>query len=373
MSKKFLSSFKLFLLISIVLGFSGCGGSDDNSGGGSSEESRTITIVDGYIKDAIVTDADGNVASQKDASKGTYIFSKTQKYPITTTGGVFVDTGESFDIVMTAQSGNVVSPITTIVADDTSMLNNLATTLSLSNNSDLTADYMNSNNADVAKLAQLCYGVIKDGETAKTKFKTRLQNGSDTNLDSLINNVSREDINNSSIKVFLRTVKNYSGEASDIETSLKTEKTNIGYSYDLNGSLTNLTNLITAYTNAYNANPNSSTTKDYELKLKYANTSGITDFFGLFKFNTNFNVDISAWDTSSVTSMYSTFDKAPKFNQDISTWDTSNVTSMQYMFYLATDFDQDLSGWNVKKVTSHDPFAPDTTYANKTDKHPKWP
>ncbi len=369
MSKKLLNSFKLFLLISIILGFSGCGGSDDSSGGGSSEESRTVTIVDGYIKDAIVSDADGNIASQKDASTGKYIFAKTPTYPITTTGGVFVDTGESFDIVMTAQSGNVVSPITTIVADDTSMLNNLATTLSLSNNSDLTADYMSNNNADVAKLAQLCYAMLKDNETARTKFKTRLQSGSDSSLTSLINNVVKNDSNNSTVKAFLNTVKNYNGEAKDIETSLKDEKAYIGNSHSV-ADKDALTTLIAEYSTAYDNNPNSATTKALELKLRYADVTAVTDFSAIFNNRFSFNVDISAWDTSNVTNMAGTFATAVSFNQDISGWDTSKVTNMAGTFNGAANFDQDISGWDVSSVAVKNNFSAGSKINEDSSKRP---
>jgi len=102
----------------------------------------------------------------------------------------------------------------------------------------------------------------------------------------------------------------------------------------------------------------------------------VTNMFGIFRQDTAFNQNISAWNTSSATTMYSMFEGAEafdqdigewdlssvtdingmfngalSFNQDISSWDTSKVTDMSYVFYMATSFAQNIGAWNISSVT----------------------
>jgi uncharacterized repeat protein (TIGR02543 family) len=81
-------------------------------------------------------------------------------------------------------------------------------------------------------------------------------------------------------------------------------------------------------------------------------TSGITDMEAMFRGNTSFNQDISAWDTSNVTNMEGLFAHALNFNQNIGTWDTSNVKDMVEMFLGANSFDQDIGSWDTRNVTN---------------------
>ena len=78
---------------------------------------------------------------------------------------------------------------------------------------------------------------------------------------------------------------------------------------------------------------------------------GITDMSEMFKNNTTFNQDISAWDTSLVTNMISMFNGASAFNRNISSWNTSSVIDMSFMFAFTTTFNQSLENWNTSKVT----------------------
>lgn len=80
------------------------------------------------------------------------------------------------------------------------------------------------------------------------------------------------------------------------------------------------------------------------------NTSGVTDFSGIFRNAINFNQDISNWNTESVLNMSNMFRGASSFNQDIGGWNTERVTNMSYMFHEATSFNHDISKWNTSKV-----------------------
>jgi len=114
-------------------------------------------------------------------------------------------------------------------------------------------------------------------------------------------------------------------------------------------------------------------------------TSACTNFYGMFGFCNNFNVDVSgwtipsalgpvnmgqmfkscdvfnhsidAWDVSAVTNMTEMFADAFAFNQGFPTWDTGNVTDMSYMFAATFGtgfgvFNGDISGFDTSKVTT---------------------
>lgn len=107
-------------------------------------------------------------------------------------------------------------------------------------------------------------------------------------------------------------------------------------------------------------------------------TSACTNFYGMFGFCNNFNIDISgwtiptalgpvdmgqmlkscdlfnhdldSWDVSAVTNMTEMFVDCFVFDQDFPTWDTGNVTDMSYMFgatYGIGVFNGDISGFDV--------------------------
>lgn len=79
-------------------------------------------------------------------------------------------------------------------------------------------------------------------------------------------------------------------------------------------------------------------------------TSNVTDMSGLFKFQKEFNDDISQWNVSSVNDMSEMFYEANAFNRPLNSWDVSNVSNMEGMFAKATVFNQWLNDWNISKV-----------------------
>jgi surface protein len=83
-------------------------------------------------------------------------------------------------------------------------------------------------------------------------------------------------------------------------------------------------------------------------------TTLVTYMKELFKDDSKFNKDISAWDVSQVANMEAMFFSANEFNQDISKWDVSQVTNMKQMFTNSTSFNQNIAEWDVGKVTNMD-------------------
>ncbi len=153
---------------------------------------------------------------------------------------------------------------------------------------------------------------------------------------------------------------NYSGDDSFTfkvnDGTVDSNVTDINITVSNSAKLTNqsLKDLVNNYTQAYNNDPNSQETKEYEQQLINADTSGVTDMSKLFGGLANFNVDISNWNTSNVTRMNDMFSGAASFNQNINNWDTSNVTDMSWMFHADTSFNQAIGSWNTSKVTDMD-------------------
>jgi hypothetical protein len=142
-----------------------------------------------------------------------------------------IDTNTTFDINLTAYSGTVISPITTIIGNDTTIQNNLLTTMNIPSGV-LSRDYVDANDTDVAKLSQLCYAMLKD-INATTKFKARLTNGSENNITALIDKAITEDsntsVNQDGIVNFLTTLKTHTGSVKDFERDLQAKKNTISF------------------------------------------------------------------------------------------------------------------------------------------------
>ena len=154
--------------------------------------------MDGYIKDATLKDASGQVATYS-GSGGRYTFSSSPVYPLTLTGGRYEDTNDTFDINLTAQSGEVISPITTFLENNSTLLEKLANLGLVGNPStynDFAKDYVESNDIDLAKLSQLLYVVLKY-PSLTSSFKQSIENN--TSLDTIdkLFTLAEVDINSS--------------------------------------------------------------------------------------------------------------------------------------------------------------------------------
>lgn len=199
-----------------------------------SDTSVEVTVVDGYIKNATVTDKVGQTATY--TSTGKYSFSNNPVYPISSTGGSLEDTNTSFDIDMSVSDGisKVISPITTFLGTNSTLLSKFANLgLGASTLDEFSVDYVNTENTNLAKLAQLLYVIQRDSSLTST-FKTSVENNSSLSSLNDLFSLASSDVNSTlsgediiRANSLLTAISNYSGTVANIETSLDTYKQNL--------------------------------------------------------------------------------------------------------------------------------------------------
>jgi hypothetical protein len=216
-----------FTLASLLL-FSSCGWPTANESG-----AKTITAVDGYIKDATVTDSSGQVAKYL-GKNGKYKFAQKPTYPITLKGGALEDTDVAFDIEMTAESGSVVSPITTFI-NGSELIRKKLTSLgfqTITSNKGFAIDYINKNNQNLAKLSQLLYVMLRD-ENLADELKSILRGitGSNHRLNDLFkmaHSVMDKSLYTRNDKIankeLLISIQNFKGPVEDMEGFIEKKK-----------------------------------------------------------------------------------------------------------------------------------------------------
>jgi hypothetical protein len=224
---KLRNSITMLLITTAILLLTACSGGDSAVDGGGSA-SNTVTAVDGYIKDANMTDNAGQVGVY--SSNGKYTFANSIAYPLHLTGGRLEDTNTSFDINMTCQSGRIVSPITTFLENNSTLLGKLANLgLGFSTLGEFQADYVNTNNSNLAKLSQLLYVIQKDAHLTAA-FKTALEGANPADLSELFT-LAEAEVNATiggghvvQYRALLTTVNNLTGNVADYETTIKIAK-----------------------------------------------------------------------------------------------------------------------------------------------------
>ncbi len=221
---------KSILSIALISPFIiGCG-SGGSSTATTTSSSTTVTAVDGYIIDATIKDATGKVAT--DIGGGKYKFTDKPAYPLTLIGGKYAATNKPFDINLSTESGEVISPITTFLAEDTALAQKLiSANLGATSIEDLSSDYIEKNNLNLAKLSELLYVILKD-TTLTTSFKNTLNGANPTSLDDIFT-LAETDINSTASMDFIKkyyarkllsSIKDYNGTVADMEVALKDEK-----------------------------------------------------------------------------------------------------------------------------------------------------
>lgn len=159
-------------------------------------------------------------------------------YPISTTGGILEDTDLSFDIQMSVSDGasTVISPITTFLGTDSTLLSKFAGLgLGISTLDEFSVDYVSTNDANLAKLSQVLYLILQDSTLTST-FKSSVKNSSSLSSLNDIYTLASTDINASTsaftaqqiyrMNSMITAVKNYSGTAANLESSIKAYKSN---------------------------------------------------------------------------------------------------------------------------------------------------
>jgi len=171
--KSFISSLMFLLFVSLQ---TGCHDSESVD-----LSNTTITAVDGYIKNAILKDANGVTARY--IENGRYQFDQKPLYPLYLVGGVIEDINLSFDLNLTLSDENisVISPITTFISDDVTLLN-IFNALIISDN--IFKDYVDTNDTALAKVSQLLYLVLQD-ESFKSSYTNMLKNSSVNTIEDL--------------------------------------------------------------------------------------------------------------------------------------------------------------------------------------------
>ena len=117
-----MSSITATLLIGATIAMSGCGGGDS-----SAAAANTVTVERGPVLNAVVADAAGQVAYQKDNTLPVYTFNDAITFPVTATGGYIDVNGDGVmdandtildpAFVMSSFISNI-TPLTTMAASD---------------------------------------------------------------------------------------------------------------------------------------------------------------------------------------------------------------------------------------------------------------
>jgi hypothetical protein len=172
-SKKYIIN----LLVAVI--FSACGGKDgaleEQFNKNNNDGKYQIIALDGYIKDANISDSDGNIAKYDTTlQKGIYYFDKEPIGTIKLIGGVIESSGLKFDINLTSDysSTKVISPITTFIEGNYILSDKYKGILGVDN---LDIDYISSNDLNVTKLSQLFYILLREnslGNSHKEYIKT---------------------------------------------------------------------------------------------------------------------------------------------------------------------------------------------------------
>lgn len=178
----------LFLSTITAMSLVGCGGGGGGSSSTSSGTTTTststatdVTVERGPVYKATVTDANGQVATQKSGTN-VYTFATIPVYPITATGG-FVDVDGDGQIsagdvelttVLTSYS-SVVTPITTYLGDTSTTegkakLAKLKEISGVTSDDDLLKKVPSALSTDVIVLTNALFDIMNDGDTSNDDF-----------------------------------------------------------------------------------------------------------------------------------------------------------------------------------------------------------
>lgn len=220
-----------------ILGFIGCGGGGGGSDGSAeaststqteptqSKTSYRVTVVDGYIKDATVTDEKGNVAKQVDGEKGIYEFDDTPSGYINVRGGSFTS-GLKNTIEMRVKSDTkIISPLTSFGYKNSQKIDTLKKVL---NTPSLDIDYVSTNNITLAKMSQILYVLSANGLDDKFASSTSSSNTTFASLIDMAKNSALGSSDQDDIIVFIDTTNKLSQttKVNNLENILSVLKNN---------------------------------------------------------------------------------------------------------------------------------------------------
>lgn len=163
-------------LVGLILGFVfiiGCGGGGGSGGGGSTDIPVDITLLDGYIINATMSDnSDTPVKFQSDSN--VYHFYDTPQGAIKASGGTFLGSGlENKMSFSVSPDVTVITPVVVFLEEYPDLSTTLAIAMNVNVNM-LKVDYIKYNSLEIAKFAQMVYAMyVNDLEGT---FATNLQN-----------------------------------------------------------------------------------------------------------------------------------------------------------------------------------------------------
>ncbi|OIP53345.1 MAG: hypothetical protein AUK54_09295 [Helicobacteraceae bacterium CG2_30_36_10] len=307
----------LLLSTSLVIAlFNGCGSGSDSSPNTSPDLNNTATetqtivqVVDGYVINATVSDSNGKLATE--IGNGSYKFAGNINYPLIAKNGFLADTNKVFDIEMLTYEGDVISPITSIIGDGRysefkDMFANAIGTGSLG------VDYIDSNNSQMAKAAQMAYLMIKDDlgsellveikssmptsmndlalamqgavnrDTSLTAFQKLIKNG-------YINTIATSNVTAQNMELFLAPLKqnlDKTGDNDDYDGDGLSNKLESVFGFDM-------TNPLDINGSADNDSDGISNSKEMNYALMYACKNGNYGLDANYDTNCNFKYDTS--------------------------------------------------------------------------------
>jgi len=199
--------------------------------------SVAITAVDGYIKDALLKDSVGNIATYS-GSSGKYIFNLAPIYPLTLSGGVLEDANIPFDINLTLkeESASVISPISTFIDGDADLQSRI--TSDFENYSvNVYDDYMEVGNLHLAELSQLFYALLKSD--TRDSFVSSLKADSSIDAYSEYADLALRSLDNSNLnstkrahlKALIGAIGTGITSVNDFEDVLKAYKIIVSHTY----------------------------------------------------------------------------------------------------------------------------------------------
>ena len=217
------------ILLFIMLILFGC---DNNELISKDVNEFKITAVDGYIKNAVVTDITGQIGEY--SSNGLYVFENSISYPVTLRGGELEDTNQSFDIEMTSSIGGVISPITTFLGENENLLEKLQSLgLQQTTLRHFATDYIKTNDLNLAKLSQILFVILRDVNLTRS-IKNKHNYGN--NLNDMFDMVS-EVIDSSDhdqkidLRLLLKMVSDYNGSSKNMEKYITRYKLPLDLNY----------------------------------------------------------------------------------------------------------------------------------------------
>jgi hypothetical protein len=180
-----------------------------------------------YVKDANIKSFGNSLAADYNDTTNTYIFNTSPGYNITLQNGEVKELNMSLDINMSTKAGNVISPVTTIIAINENTKNKLATILGIGSSiENFSKDYIGLNDLELSKISAISYLAIKSPSLTDYFISTLTSTNSINTISALGNNLSIFIENNTSLTIFEKYFnKKFIGEVASFDGAVDTMAT----------------------------------------------------------------------------------------------------------------------------------------------------